>query len=279
MGNPIAHSRSPEIHSEFALQNSINITYEKLLVPSDGFEESTKTFLQRGCRGFNVTLPHKVNAYQLVDELSEDAALSHAVNTVVVEVLPEGGSSENNIGKKKPTKLIGYNTDGIGLVRDFQSNLAWDLKNKSVLVLGAGGAVRGVLSRVLKLEPQVLHIFNRTLEKAVKLEEQFSNPCLKAVSIDELMESYDFVISGSSAGLTLGDINLPATIIGPTTLCYDMIYSQTKTSFQAWCSEQGCQSSVDGLGMLVEQAAESFTLWTGCEVNTETVIKKLRATN
>jgi shikimate dehydrogenase len=268
MGNPIEHSRSPEIHFEFALQHQMEIEYEKLLVPNDGFEESASAFLKRGSRGFNVTLPHKGNAFEFVDELSEDAKISQAVNTVVVGEFEREGS----------VKIVGHNTDGLGLMRDIQANLGWDIKNKSVLILGAGGAVRGVLARILRAEPKVLHITNRTIEKAIRLEEKFSSTCLKAIPKKDLLENYDFVISGSSAGLSISDISLPSKIITSSTLCYDMIYARTKTPFQIWCNEQGCQKSVDGLGMLVEQAAESFILWTGREVNTGPVIQKLRAT-
>lgn len=263
MGNPIEHSRSPEIHLEFARQHQLQIEYEKLLVPENGFKDVAKTFLERGSLGFNVTLPNKGDACQYVDQLSEDAKASQSVNTVVVEA---------------SGRLTGHNTDGLGLSRDMQSNLSWRIEGKSVLILGAGGAVRGVMASILKMKPGQLHVYNRTPEKAIQLEKQHPSTCLKAVPMENLLEGYDFVISGTSAGLLGGEIGLPSKIIGANTLCYDMIYAQTKTPFQTWCDKHNCQESVDGLGMLIEQAAQAFTLWTDCEVNTEAVIQKLRYT-
>jgi len=261
MGNPIAHSRSPEIHRAFARQVDLDVDYQKILVPPNKFDLTALSFLDNGSKGFNVTLPHKGDAFLFVHKHSEEALQSKAVNTVV---------------KLSSGKLKGYNTDGPGLLADLEKNKSWKIEGKKILVIGAGGAVRGVLPSLVNAHPESVSLYNRTHIKAEQIVQDFDFEKLSAVSAENLEDAYDIVISGSSAGLLESEISLPSKIIGPNTLCYDMIYAKNMTAFQRWCLTQKCQSADDGLGMLIEQAALAFTLWTGCEVSTEAVIADMR---
>jgi shikimate dehydrogenase len=262
-GHPVAHSKSPLIHQAFARQVGLDISYAKIEAPASGFEQQARDFIAAGGRGFNITVPHKYAAFQLADELSTRAQHAQAVNTMTV--LPDGS-------------LRGDNTDGAGLVADLLGNLGWTLQGRRILVLGAGGAVRGVLMNLLATEPQALHLWNRTLATANTLSDHFGAPLL-AVAAEALENSYDIVINGTSAGLDGRVPAIPAHVIGPQTRCYDMVYSNTTTSFNRWCATNGAAATSDGVGMLVEQAALAFSLWFDREVETPPVIQLLRAAN
>jgi shikimate dehydrogenase len=262
IGNPVGHSRSPEIHQAFARQAALEISYEKIEAPLGGFVDAARAFIESGARGFNVTVPFKVDAFGFVDNVSRQAELAEAVNTISI-----GGDAS----------LSGDNTDGGGIVADLEENLGWRLRGKRLLILGAGGAVRGVLPAILEKEPLSVSILNRTHDKAVRLESLFSGMgAVRAVTEDSIQEAFDLVISGSSAGLAGAEVALPAAAIGSETLCYDMIYSASTTSFNSAALELGCGDTSDGLGMLVEQAALSFNTWCEFTPKTRGVIDDLR---
>lgn len=250
LGNPIAHSLSPEIHKVFARQTGIELSYERLLVPENEFQATADRFLEEGGTGFNVTLPCKGDAYQFANQCSGSADRCKAVNTISV----------NSRGQ-----TMGENTDGPGLVRDLIFNRGWKIGNQRVLVLGAGGAVRGVLWDLLRASPELIHLHNRTGSRAESvvstLNVERNNDRLMAVDSSELSESYDLVINGTSAGLQGEVPDLPARILGPGTCCYDMVYGSSKTSFNTWCRDTANCEVADGLGMLVEQAALAFQIW------------------
>ncbi len=266
-GNPIEHSRSPEIHAAFARQANINLSYEKILVPEGGFQASAESFFAQGGLGCNVTVPCKVDAWELVDEIGADAALAEAVNTI--SRLPDG-------------RLRGDNTDGRGLVSDLQQNLGWSLPGARILVLGAGGAVSGVIGSLLDQDPELIHVHNRTHATAEKLVSRFCMPSvqpgqLAAIEKAELGEQYDVVINGTSAGLSDQKIALPPSIVGKNTRCYDMVYGNKAFAFLNWSREAGAGATADGLGMLVEQAALAFSIWFRTPVDTAPVIEQLRS--
>lgn len=264
LGNPVAHSRSPDIHQQFAAAADISLSYEKVLVPDGTFTTVANEFLDSGF-GFNITLPCKRDAWQFVDEASERANQAEAVNTI----------SLTADGKRR-----GDNTDGPGLVNDLVKNLGWPIKDRKILVIGAGGAVSGVLASLLAEAPGVLHVTNRTHDKAQNLEQKFTGAT--AVAIDHLQESYDLVINGTSAGLSRQDLEIPGSIITVNTRCYDMIYGPGTTRFNQWCQKQAECDVADGLGMLVEQAALAFMIWFGGQVDiapdTKSVIDTIRNT-
>jgi shikimate dehydrogenase len=245
-GNPIAHSRSPEIHEALARQTGIELGYERILVPAGEFNTASLKFLEAGGLGFNVTLPCKEDAYEFVDQYSDSANRCKAVNTISV-----GNDGQTH----------GDNTDGPGLVCDLISNLGWKIEGQSILVLGAGGAVRGVLWDLLKASPESVHLHNRTSTKAEAIVVNLNDERLAAVGPGELGSNYDLVINGTSAGLKGHVLDLPPRIIGSDTCCYDMIYGPSITSFNAWSRDIANCEVADGLGMLVEQAALSFQIW------------------
>ena len=257
-GNPVSHSRSPEIHTLFGQQANIALTYEKRFAERDGFALAVAKFVSEGATGFNVTVPFKHEAMLLADELSPSARLSEAVNTISVG---EDG------------RLIGDNTDGIGLITDMGTNLGWQLAGRTVLIIGAGGAVQGVLPALLEQRPDRVHILNRTPERARTLASHFD---VQAVTQETAADHYDVVISGSSAGLSAEDVALPARLIGPRTHCYDLIYAAKPTPFLRWARLAGCAEDSDGLGMLVEQAAAAFQIWFGFLPETKSVIARMR---
>lgn len=264
MGNPIAHSKSPLIHAQFAQQTGQHLRYEAILVPLHGFNNAVAAFRAEGGRGLNITVPFKQEAWLLAQERTPRAERAGAVNTLWWDM--------QNI-------LHGDTTDGIGLVRDLRDNHGLNLKAQRILLLGAGGAVRGVIESLLAEQPADLVIANRTAHKAVELAACFSN--LGPVSgggFDTLgTTAFDLIINGTAAGLT-GEIPpLPATAIGATTWAYDMMYASEPTAFVRWALEQGARQACDGLGMLVEQAAEAFWLWRGVRPVTAPVIAGLRA--
>lgn len=265
IGNPVGHSLSPQIHQMFADQTGISVTYQKVHAPLDGFTEAAAKLIDQGALGFNITVPFKFEACALADRLSQYASTAQAVNTIKCE---------------RSGLLSGHNTDGLGLVRDMAENLEWSIEGKQILVLGAGGAVSGILEPILKQGPSNIHIVNRTHVRAEALAEKYSGK-VQAVKPPEVSTNYDFVISGSSAGLpTTGgstqEILVPKQIIGEHTCCYDLIYSKTETPFLSLCRDLGAKERADGLGMLVEQAALAFEIWFGKRPDSAPVINKLR---
>ena len=261
IGNPVAHSRSPDIHAAFALQAGLDIRYVKILAPLDRFRETVENFVAEGGRGFNVTVPFKREAYVMCDEVAEAARLSEAVNTVSVG---EGG------------RLSGYSTDGGGLIKDLRSNLGWKLAGKRILILGAGGAVSAVLPSLIAEQPATIDVFNRTHSRATELAARHGS-IVSAIEYNQLGSAYDIIISGTSAGLSGNRVELPQFIIGKRTRCYDMIYSGATTTFNQWAMSAGCDECSDGLGMLVEQAALAFDIWFGFMPDTRIVVRSLRA--
>lgn len=268
MGNPIAHSLSPLIHKLFAAQTQQTINYETILVEPDQFAQAIKDFQAQNGKGLNITLPFKETAFALVDKASLRAKAAKAVNTITFNA---DGTSE------------GDNTDGVGLVRDLTENLSVTLQEKNILLLGAGGAVRGLLPLLLEQQPQRLVIANRTASRAQQLVEDF-NPftapqVMSASGYDNLPSvSFDIVIHATAAGILNSEIKLPSNLSLSNSYCYDLTYSKTAelTSFLQVAKNQGCKHYADGLGMLVEQAAEAFYLWHGVRPRTAEVIKELR---
>lgn len=261
-GNPIGHSLSPKIHRAFAEQTEQLISYEALCAPLDGFTETVQDFLEQGGKGFNVTVPFKQHAYGLVDELKPRAQLAQAVNTVGIT----------------SGKLWGDNTDGVGLVRDLTENHQLLLKGLSLLIIGAGGAVRGVLGPLLHQQPKSITLVNRTVSKAKELAEIFQSfGEITVATFEELSIPFDLIINGSSASLS-GELPplSPAVIAPHHTVCYDMMYGATLTRFNQWAQTHQAKNTFDGLGMLVEQAAEAFYLWRGVRPETQTVIHMLK---
>lgn len=262
-GNPIGHSKSPLIHGMFAAQTGEQLSYEALLAPLDDFAGYARAFFVEG-RGGNVTVPFKEEAYRLADELSERARRAGAVNT---------------LKKLEDGRLLGDNTDGAGLVRDLRVNAGLELADKRILLLGAGGAVRGVLEPLLAERPQSLIIANRTVEKAEQLAREFADlGPVAAAGFDWLSEPVDLIINGTSASLAGELPPIDASLIQPGhTVCYDMMYGKQQTAFNRWAAEQGAARCIDGLGMLVEQAAEAFFVWRGVRPQSAAVLAELRS--
>ncbi len=263
MGNPIGHSKSPMIHSLFAEQTKQSLSYEAILVEIGGFDEAVEAFREAGGKGLNVTVPFKRDAWKRVEERSPCAELAGAVNTIV---LREDGS------------LLGDNTDGVGLVRDIRDNLGMALAEKNILILGAGGAVRGVLGPILEEKPASVMIANRTPARAQELADAFEEfGSIDGCGFDELDGSrFDIVINGTSASLKGEVPPLPDAMLAKGALCYDMMYAAEPTAFMEWADDHGSAHISDGLGMLVEQAAESFLIWRGVKPQTAPVIAAVR---
>lgn len=259
-GNPIAHSKSPRIHAAFAAQTGQNLSYEALLAPLDGFPEAVADFRHAGGRGANVTVPFKEQAYALCERLSPRAEMAGAVNTLKFEA--DG--------------IHGDNTDGIGLVNDLTRNLGLDLAGKRILLMGAGGAARGVICPMLERLPAELFIVNRTPDKARELAISLSHSRLAGGGYKDLLgRRYDLIVNATAASLQ-GDLPpLPAESFAPGALAYDMMYGRD-TPFLSFAHAHGARGA-DGLGMLVEQAAEAFFLWRGVRPDTAPVIALLRA--
>ena len=261
-GNPIAHSKSPAIHAEFARQTGQAITYEARLAAVDGFKAAISEFQKTGGRGANVTVPFKEEAFQLCSQLSERAALAGAVNTLSFE----RGS------------ILGDNTDGAGLVRDITRNLGFSVLGKRILLLGAGGAARGVVAPLLAEYPASLFIANRSEEKALGLAPVFSG--IATVDAGNFAKTagkcFDLVINATSASLSGQALPLPSGLFSAESLAYDMMYGRGETPFMAMARQQGAKACADGLGMLVEQAAEAFFVWRGVRPETESVLNNLR---
>jgi shikimate dehydrogenase len=258
IGNPIFHSKSPLIHYLFAKQTGQDITYEAIEAPLDGFAATIERLRSEGYKGCNVTVPFKFEAFNCATELSERAKAAQAVNTL---------SFDEN-------KIIGDNTDGAGLVRDIELNLMVTLQGKRVLLMGAGGAAYGVVLPLLSVGASLI-IANRTANKALELARKFPVSDVRGCSYAELdKQQFDVIINATSAGLTDSEIPLPSGIFAPGALAYDMMYGR-ETPFIKFAREQGAQVA-DGLGMLIEQAAEAFYIWRGVRPDTKPVIAALR---
>jgi shikimate dehydrogenase len=264
VGNPIAHSKSPQIHAAFAAQTGQDIEYRHLLAPLDGFFKTVAAFRDEGGRGLNVTVPFKVEAFALASVHSGRAQLAGAVNTLMLEA--DG-------------RWYGDNTDGAGLVRDLIDNLGIEVRDRRVLVLGAGGATRGILGPLLDCLPERLVITNRTAAKAEELAALFAalGP-VQAIALAGLAgQSFDLVINSTSAGLDIdAEHEWPPIAFAPGGFAYDLIYADHPTPFVRWAQRSGAARTADGLGMLVEQAAESFFLWRGVRPATSPVFALLR---
>ena len=263
MGNPVAHSRSPLIHQLFARQLGQRIEYLAIQVDPGGFVQAVDQFRAAGGKGLNITLPFKTDAFRLADPLSERARLAGAVNTLKFE--PDG-------------RAFGDNTDGAGLVRDVELNLGTPIKGKQLLLLGAGGAARGVVAPLLRQRPVRLVIANRTVSKARDLAQAFAGlGPLEPCALERLRgQHFDIVINGTSASLAGEVPPLPETLYAREALAYDMVYGDRPTPFLEWSALHGAARTADGLGMLVEQAAESYFVWRGARPKTQPVIDTLR---
>lgn len=255
VGNPVAHSKSPEIHTLFALQTAEAVEYTKLLAPLDGFKETVCQFADQGGRGLNVTVPFKFEAFQLATERTPRADTAGAVNTLRFD----------------GNRILGDNTDGAGLVADITRNLGISLTDARILMLGAGGAAYGVMLPLLDQKPAVIHVANRTLEKAAALASAFAGYGRTASSgYDGLEGQYDVIINATSAGLQDTMPPVPSRVFGSGSLALDMVYADKPTAFMQFAAEQGARIR-DGFGMLVEQAAESFFIWRGIRPETAPV--------
>lgn len=258
VGNPIAHSKSPEIHSLFAQQTRQLITYERLQAPLDGFEEFALGLRDAGYRGLNVTIPFKLDAAKLADRLTPRARLAGAVNTL----------------KFDGDAITGDNTDGIGFVRDVTQRLKFKIEDAAILVLGAGGGVRGLIGSLLEEKPKWIAVANRTHDRAQELADEFG---VLALSFDEVpAEHFDLVINGTATSMAHTTPPIDAETFDDCTLAYDLLYSPAQTPFMQLASRGGARKVSDGLGMLIEQAAESFHLWRGVRPDTASVFKELR---
>ena len=266
IGNPIEHSRSPLIHRAFARQVGVELTYEKIWAPIDGFEEAVAAFIERGGRGMNVTVPFKIKAFDLATTHSERAQRALAANTLV---FPESGDEP----------IHADNTDGVGLINDLAFH-GVEIARRRLLILGAGGATRGVLAPLLQQAPQELVVANRNPERAYGLVEEFSDAAgdclLSGCPLAGIEESrFDLIINATPASLTAQLPPLPDALVGSGTVTYDMAYGAEPTVFMQWGASRGGRA-LDGLGMLVEQAAESFALWHGKRPDTAPVRELLR---
>lgn len=265
VGNPIAQSKSPLIHQAFARQTGQDLRYDRACPAVDGFAEHARAFFTDGGKGMNITAPFKLDAFNFADRQSPRAQRAGAANTLM---LSDDGA------------IIADNTDGYGLVSDLREHLGWSLLGQRLLVLGAGGAVRGVLQPLLEAGPAELVLANRTLSKALDLAAIFSDiGTIQCVGFEALadLDAFDLVINATSAGLSGAMPDLPAGFIGPASRVYDMTYGAEPTPFLRWARAQGAIELADGLGMLVGQAAEAFWLWRGVRPELAPVLATLRA--
>ena len=266
IGNPIEHSKSPIIHGMFAQQSEDAISYDTILGPLDEFAATVKQFQSEGGKGLNVTVPFKVEAWELSDELSDYAKRAGAVNTLVFR---EDGS------------IYGANTDGIGLLRDLKQNHKVTVEGKRVLLLGAGGAGKGVVQPLMEENPTCLVIANRTPERAEELAKEFTDlGDVSGGSFNDLRDQgeFDIIINATAASLQGIMPPMPESCIHSGSVCYDMMYGGRPTSFEYWCEDHGASLVLNGLGMLVEQAAESYFIWRGRQPATRPVLDSLLVT-
>ncbi len=262
VGHPVAHSWSPFIHGMFAKATAQNLVYRLFDISPENFRREALQLFATGVRGLNITLPHKQAAAELVNELTPRAERAQAVNTIAFF---------------EDTSLLGDNTDGLGLTADLERNIGMTLVDKRVLILGAGGAVRGVLGPLMERELREVQIANRTPDRARKLAEEFAD--MGQISgcgyADLRGPAYDLILNATSASLT-GDMpQLPAGIVGEETVCYDMAYGRGHTPFTLWAKSMHAARATKGWGMLVEQAAESFLLWRGIRPDTQPILQAL----
>jgi len=261
IGNPIAHSKSPQIHTQFAQQTKQDLTYEKLLGEIGAFKATVEQFKAEGGKGLNVTVPFKEDAFAMVDRLEPRAQQAGAVNTLWFD-----GDS-----------IVGDNTDGVGLVSDLGYNHFFNFANARILLLGAGGASRGVLFPLVDQQPSQLVIANRTVSKAEALAKLADNEKVKACGFGVLAgQQFDLIINGTAAGLSAEVPPIPDDCLASGGWTYDMMYSTAPTAFVKWGQAHGAAKALDGLGMLVEQAAAAFKIWRGVAPDTESVIAALR---
>lgn len=258
VGNPVAHSLSPEIHAHFAAQTAQALSYEKLLAPLDGFEEFALALRDQGYAGLNVTIPFKIDAAKMADELTARARTAGAVNTL----------------KFTGDAIIGDNTDGIGFVRDVIGRLTMAIEDSSILVLGAGGGVRGLIGSLLDEKPRWIAVANRSHERAIELAEEFG---VEAIHFDQVpAEHFDIVINGTASSLSNAAPKIDPETFDDCKLAYDLVYDARPTPFMQLAQQGGAAKVSDGLGMLVEQAAESFLLWRGVRPQTAAIFQELR---
>ncbi|MGI9275884.1 MAG: shikimate dehydrogenase [Endozoicomonas sp.] len=262
MGNPVAHSKSPRIHTLFASAVQHRLRYDAQLVPEDSFTAAVNNFFDQGGHlGVSITVPFKEEAWKLCTARTSRAEKAGAVNT---------------LWQDEHGRLNGDNTDGLGLVRDLTVNNDVELKDARILVLGAGGAVRGVLEPILSEQPAELVIANRTVSKAETLAELFPGAPVSACGFADIQGRFDLIINGTSASLHGELPPLPDSIVDSGTCCYDMMYAEAVTVFNLWGLDHGARKTIDGLGMLVEQAAEQFAIWRDVRPDTQPVLELLR---
>ncbi len=262
VGHPVSHSWSPFIHGMFAKATAQSLVYRLFDIGPEDFRREALRLFTSGVRGLNVTVPHKQAAADLVNELSARASRAQAVNTIVL---------------REDATLFGDNTDGLGLLRDLENNMGLMLTGMRVLVLGAGGAVRGVLAPLMQRSPGALLIANRTPERALKLAVEFADlGHIESCAFGEVRgPAYDLIINATSANLAGDKPDLPDGLVGPQTVCYDMAYGRGHTPFTLWAKSLHAGRTCKGWGMLVEQAAEAFLLWRGIRPDTKPVLEAL----
>jgi shikimate dehydrogenase len=262
IGHPIGHSKSPQIHAAFAKQTGQDIDYVAREIPLENFAASLNALANEGFKGINITVPFKEQAWQQIDDKSAHAQRAGAINTLSFDAQ----------GQHK-----GDNTDGVGLCRDLVENNGITLTNKRILLLGAGGAARGVIEPLLGFQPTSLVVANRTAEKAVALSELFDAfGHIIGGGYDTLTGQFDVIINATAASLDGQVPPLPDDILADGASCYDMMYAAEDTAFMTWAKAHGATKVLDGFGMLVEQAAEAFYIWRGIRPDTQTIIKTLR---
>lgn len=248
-GNPVAQSKSPQMQMQFAKNAGISLDYQKVLAPLGDFKGALDEWVQKGIKGANITIPFKEDVMMLCDTLTDEARLAKAVNTIRIE---EDGT------------ISGHNTDGIGLLRDITAIKGYDLRNKRVLILGAGGAVRGILKPLLDCDPAEVVIMNRTLSRAEGLAFEFSAfGNIQATAWGELSGEFDLIINATSASLQATFPEIPAGLITTNTVGYDLVYGNEPTSFMTYFKNAGGGDVYDGLGMLIEQGVYAFEFWFG----------------
>jgi shikimate dehydrogenase len=268
-GNPVEHSRSPLIHGLFAQQTGQAVDYSRLLCPLDAFKTHIRAFADAGAKGCNITVPFKFEAFELASRRTPRAELAKAANTLRFDPLDQGG-------------WLADNTDGVGLVRDITQNASVPLAGQRVLLLGAGGASAGVLGPLIEAKPAEIVMANRTVDKARAIVERHADWAarhgveLSARGLAEVGEAYDVLVNGTAASLSGSGVPVGAEVLKPGVLALDMMYGPAAQAFLDWARSHGAVTR-DGLGMLVEQAAESFTLWRGVRPDTAPVLAHMRA--
>ena len=266
IGDPISHSRSPEIHRLFAKQFNEKIDYNKYHIKADNLKQFIIDFHTSGGRGLNITLPHKMSAMNSVSVLSQNAIQAKAINTIYFN----------------GNEIVGDNTDGIGLIADLCNNFQVEIKNKKILILGAGGAVRGIIGSLIKENPSHIEIANRTISHAEKISEDFSYKIpIKICTLEELNKkgNFDLIINAISFDTHNKDVALAKSIISKSSVCYDLSYNSSPTKFMLWAMKNGADSAIQGWGMLIEQAAESYRIWKKMRPDTSDILKQLNITS